>query len=96
MLERRGQEEVLLPHPDPADIPEELVPRHGFLQAREIVVAVTGRGAAGRERSVRLWLPGRDGVAVADGAVGRSTPVVSPLPGSRLVGADRAERLMGF
>ena len=38
---------------------------HGFLQAREVEVAANGRGAAGRERSVRLWLPGHDGVAVA-------------------------------
>lgn len=35
---------------------------HGFLQAREVEVAAAGRGAAGRERSVRLWLPGHDGV----------------------------------
>ncbi len=39
---------------------------HGFLRAREVEVTATGRGAAGRERSVRLWLPGHDGVAVAD------------------------------
>jgi len=38
---------------------------HGFLQAREVEVAASGRGAAGRERSVRLWLPGHDGMAVA-------------------------------
>ena len=41
---------------------------HGFLQAREVEVAATGRGAAGRERSVRLWLPGHDGVAVVERA----------------------------
>ncbi len=41
---------------------------HGFLQAREVEVAATGRGAAGRERSVRLWLPGHDGVALAGAA----------------------------
>jgi len=46
---------------------------HGFLQAREVEVAATGRGAAGRERSVRLWLPGHDRVAVAD-----------PVPASRV------------
>ncbi len=39
---------------------------HGFLQARKVEVAATGRGAAGRERSAHLWLPGHDGVAVAD------------------------------
>jgi hypothetical protein len=38
---------------------------HGFLQAREVEVAATGRGAARRERSVRLWLPGHDGVSLA-------------------------------
>ena len=36
---------------------------HGFLQAREVEIATTGRGAAGRERSVHLWLPGHDGVS---------------------------------
>ena len=41
---------------------------HGFLQAREVDVAATGRGAAGRERSVRLWLPGHDGVSVVERA----------------------------
>ena len=35
---------------------------HGFLQARQVEVIVTGRGAAGRERTVDLWLPGYDGV----------------------------------
>jgi len=37
---------------------------HGFLQAREVEIAATGRGAAGRERSVHLWLPGHDGVSL--------------------------------
>lgn len=39
---------------------------HGFLQAREVVVAATGRGAAGRERTACLWLPGHAGVSVVD------------------------------
>jgi len=48
---------------------------HGFLQAREVQVAATGRGAAGRERSVRLWLPGHDGVAVVERAAGGDAEV---------------------
>ncbi len=55
---------------------------HGFLQAREVVVAATGRGAAGRERSVRLWLPGHEGVAVADR--------LAPTRGSPPLGAGAA------
>lgn len=47
---------------------------HGFLRAREIVVAATGRGSANRERTVRLWLPGHDGVSLAEPA--------APLAGS--------------
>lgn len=38
---------------------------HGFLRAREVDVAVTGRGAAGRERGVRLWLPEPGGLTLA-------------------------------
>jgi hypothetical protein len=34
---------------------------NGRLQARWVEVVVGGRGAAGRERRVRLWLPGPDG-----------------------------------
>ena len=44
---------------------------NGFLQAREVEVAANGRGAAGRERSVHLWLPGYDGVAVTRSRVPR-------------------------
>lgn len=42
---------------------------HGYLRARSVEVASIGRGAACRERRVRLWLPGPDGaVAVRDRA----------------------------
>ncbi|MEO5680660.1 MAG: hypothetical protein ABIS47_13435 [Acidimicrobiales bacterium] len=55
---------------------------HGFLQARQVEVAAAGRGAAGRPRSVRLWLPGHDGVAVAEAAEPTGVPT-SALPGDR-------------
>jgi hypothetical protein len=42
---------------------------HGYLQARSVEVASSGRGAASRERRVRLWLPGADG-AVTPARVG--------------------------
>ncbi|CAA9217049.1 MAG: hypothetical protein AVDCRST_MAG76-474 [uncultured Acidimicrobiales bacterium] len=54
---------------------------HGFLQAREVEVAATGRGAAGRERSVRLWLPGHDGVSVVEQAA--SSTAASEQPAGR-------------
>jgi hypothetical protein len=42
---------------------------HGVLAGRVVEVGATGRGAAGRERTTHLWLPGPDGrVAVVDGA----------------------------
>ena len=50
---------------------------HGFLQARQVEVAATGRGAAGRERTVRLWLPSHDGVAVAEPPPGVATYVAT-------------------
>ncbi len=52
---------------------------HGFLQARQVKVAATGRGAASRERSVHLWLPGYDGVAVVE----------PPLPGQNVLPGRR-------
>lgn len=39
---------------------------HGYLQARSVEVVALGRGAASRERRVRLWLPGRDGKVTPD------------------------------
>ncbi|MFD0634232.1 hypothetical protein ACFQ9X_24455 [Catenulispora yoronensis] len=33
----------------------------GHLTGRRVTVAVDGRGAAGRERTARLWLPAADG-----------------------------------
>ncbi len=38
---------------------------HGYLRAREVDVAVVGRGAAARPRVVTLWLPGVGGVVAA-------------------------------
>jgi hypothetical protein len=47
---------------------------HGVLAGRVVEIRSTGRGAAGRERTTHLWLPGPDGrVAVADPAVHAST-----------------------
>ncbi|HZC27172.1 MAG TPA: hypothetical protein VE287_09105 [Actinopolymorphaceae bacterium] len=34
---------------------------HGHLTAREVTVEATGRGAGGRRRTTRMWLPDRDG-----------------------------------
>jgi hypothetical protein len=33
---------------------------HGFLRTRVVEVVASGRGAASRERRIRLWLPGPD------------------------------------
>ena len=70
---------------------------HGFLQAREVEVAATGRGAAGRERSVRLWLPGHNRVAVVERAAASSvlTSVVSRVQGRALPSVLDAERRSG-
>jgi hypothetical protein len=43
---------------------------HGTLRARQVEVAVTGRGPAARERRVLLWLPGSDGAIAAAGSPG--------------------------
>jgi hypothetical protein len=40
---------------------------HGHLCARRVEVVVSGRRAAGRERRVKLWLPGQGGVPEAAG-----------------------------
>ncbi len=66
---------------------------HGFLQAREVEVAATGRGAAGRERSVHLWLPGHDGVAPVDRVAAIADRVVcpGPSPAGRSSVADAAQ-----
>ena len=58
---------------------------HGFLQARQVEVTATGRGAAGRERSVRLWLPGHEGVALVD-----QSPVGGVHPDAGSTGWNRA------
>lgn len=38
-----------------------LEPGHGLLSSRVVEVVGAGRGAAGRERRIHLWLPGPDG-----------------------------------
>ena len=76
---------------------------HGFLQAREVEVAATGRGAARRERSVRLWLPGHDGVSGVDRPAPAATgpepcPPGQEVPGRRFLpgqGDGRGERSAG-
>jgi hypothetical protein len=52
---------------------------HGYLQARSVEVASTGRGAASRERRVQLWLPGRDGSLRPREAVGAPESPAVPL-----------------
>jgi hypothetical protein len=61
---------------------------HGYLQARQAEVVSAGRGAAARERRVRLWLPSGDGVVVegpplapALAPVVAAGPVVASLVG---------------
>lgn len=54
---------------------------HGRLRARRLTVRVEGRGAAGRPREGRLWLPGADGgCAVADPVDVAGDQVVTALP----------------
>ncbi len=53
---------------------------HGHLAAREVTVEATGRGAGGRRRTSRLWLPDRDG-GVRPAAVASPT-LASPASGS--------------
>jgi hypothetical protein len=55
---------------------------HGFLQAREVEVTATGRGAAGRERTSHLWLPGHDGVSVVERAAPEGTAPLSRADGA--------------
>jgi hypothetical protein len=43
---------------------------HGTLRARQVEVAVSGRGPATRERRILLWLPSPDGAITAAGPPG--------------------------
>ena len=56
---------------------------HGRLQARQVEVVATGRGAATRERRAHLWLPSPDGtIAPArDARVGSGGPAGPALAG---------------
>src|SRR5215216_3325626 len=66
------------PWPEPADLRlavaastwHGLGQGHGTLRARQVEVAVTGRGPATRERRALLWLPGSDGAIAAAGSPG--------------------------
>jgi hypothetical protein len=49
---------------------------HGHLQARQIDVAASGRGAAARPRRVRVWLPD------AHGAMAAAPPLAAPTDGA--------------
>jgi len=60
---------------------------HGFLHARQVEVAAAGRGAAGREHSVHLWLPGHDGVTVVE-----APPSASAEPAGHMRGAGSTAR----
>ncbi|MEY9860484.1 hypothetical protein ABH935_006121 [Catenulispora sp. GAS73] len=57
----------------------------GHLTGRRVAITAAGRGAAGRERTARLWLPAADG-AVREWAAETDAP---GLPG------DRAEQRFG-
>jgi hypothetical protein len=57
---------------------------YGHLQARAAEVVASGRGAAARERRVRLWLPGPEGTPAAapgEGAVAAAAPAPVPIAG---------------
>ena len=49
----------------------------GRLAARQVEVIASGRGAAARERRLRLWLPDRDGTIHADGDGAPIRPAMS-------------------
>jgi hypothetical protein len=61
--------------PEPADVRlavthsawEGVGDGHGCLRARRVEVVASGRGAAGRERRMALWLPGPDGAVAPAG-----------------------------
>ena len=75
------------PWPEPADLRlavtasawHGLGQGHGNLQARQIEVAATGRGAAARERRALLWLPSPDGTI---------TPAAAPAAMDTWVGPE--------
>ena len=59
---------------------------HGRLQARRVDVVANGRGAAGRERRVTLWLPGPDG-GVASVATRVHVPAIEAVEAVEVVEA---------
>jgi hypothetical protein len=77
---------------------------HGSLRARQVEVLVAGRGAAGRERRVLLWLPSPSGAITPAGVtaavpaatrVGSGGPAGPPLAGEgdAPAGEDRPPEL---
>jgi hypothetical protein len=93
----RERDAVLVPlgaWPEPADLRlavtsstwHGLGQGHGNLQSRQVEVAVTGRGAASRERRILLWLPSPDGTIApaappGDARVGPGGPAGLALAG---------------
>jgi len=65
----------------------------GHLQARQVEVVATGRGAASRRRATRLWLPGEHGRVEAVEAVGGEPGDV--VPADPATSADPATILAG-
>ena len=60
---------------------------HGHLTSRDVTVEASGRGAGGRRRTTRLWLPDRDG------GIRSATPVDTTQPADILeFSAHRWER----
>jgi hypothetical protein len=99
------------PWPEPADLRLAVTTStwtglgqgHGNLQARQVEVLVTGRGAATRERRVHLWLPSADG-SIAPALAGTGDPRVGPGgpaglalagEGDAPAGEDRPPRVPG-
>ena len=69
----------------------------GHLTGRRVTITAAGRGAAGRERTARLWLPAADG-AVREWAAGADAPGLpgrSELPGLSELPGDRAGQRFG-
>lgn len=75
---------------------EGLAAGHGRLRCRELTITAHGRGAAGRPRRVRVWLPDPTGrlapvASVADrGRTGVDNPM--PHPGPPLTGGRTGDR----
>jgi hypothetical protein len=60
----------------------------GHLTGRRVTVVADGRGAAGRERTARLWLPAADGT-VRERAARTDAPTAPMTPPAPLAGDER-------